>query len=359
MTRARLRDLGISIGKFSPGKFNAITDVPDVLVGYTTIVKDEPRIARTGVTVIVPRNGEIWNDNAFAGFHSLNGCGEMTGIHWIQESGLLSSPIAITCTHQVGTAHLALMKYGHKWDARQVGALPVVAETWDGWLNDAYAFHVTEEDVLKALETAASGVPEEGCVGGGTGMICYDFKGGTGTASRIVPTPDGTYTVGALVQANHGDRSLLRLQGAPVGKGIPASHTPEPWPAEPETSSIIVVVATDAPLLPMQCQRLAQRATIGLARTGGLGTNGSGDIFLAFATGNHVNGQGETLHDVKMMPGHHMNELIEGTAEAVEEAIWNVMTAAETTTGFMGRTAHAIPLEEVKRIWAEQQKAGG
>jgi len=353
MTRARLRDLGISLGKFPVGQFNAITDVPGVLVGYKTIIQDTPRIARTGVTVIVPCDGEVWNDNIFAGFHSFNGCGEMTGIHWLQESGLLCSPIAITCTHQVGTVHEALMKYGHKWDHRQVGALPVVAETWDGWLNDAYGFHVTEEDVFEALRTAASGVPAEGCVGGGTGMIAYDFKGGTGTSSRVVKTPNGTYTVGALVQANHGDRSLLRLDGISIGQEIPYSHTPDPWETPPETSSIIIVVATDAPLLPMQCQRLAQRATVGLARTGGIGTNGSGDIFLAFSTGNHLDGHQESLHDLKMMPGHTMNELIEGTVEAVEEAIWNVLTSAETTTGFNGHTVHAVPLDELKRVWTK------
>ncbi len=356
MTRSRLRDLGISIGRYIPGPYNAITDVPGVLVGHTTLIRDEPRIARTGVTVIVPREGEIWNDNAYAGFHALNGCGEMTGTHWIQESGLLSSPIAITCTHQVGTAHLALMKYGHKWDMRQVGALPVVAETWDGYLNDAYAFHVTEEDVTRALASAASGVPQEGCVGGGTGMICYDFKGGIGTASRVAKTESGTYTVGALVQANHGDRALLKLDGVPIGREIPASHTPEPWNEPPEMSSIIIVIATDAPLLAHQCNRLAQRATVGLARTGGIGTNGSGDIFLAFATGNHIDGDGDKLYEVKSLPGHHMNELIEATVEAVEEAIWNVLTAAETTTGFQGHTAHAIPLDEVKRIWEKYRR---
>lgn len=355
MTRARLRDLGITLGKYPTGPYNAITDVPGVLVGYKTIIRDTPRIARTGVTVIVPNHGEIWNENVFAGFHSFNGCGEMTGIHWLQESGLLCSPIAITCTHQVGTVHEALMKYGHKWDLRQVGALPVVAETWDGWLNDAYGFHITEDDVAEAMQTAASGVPLEGCVGGGTGMITYDFKGGTGTSSRVIATPNGTYTVGVLVQANHGDRSLLRLDGIPIGPEIPASHTPEPWVTEPETSSIIIVVGTDAPLLPMQCQRLAQRATVGLARTGGIGTNGSGDIFLAFATGNQINGHQDTLHNVKMLPGHMMNELIEGTAEAVEEAIWNVLTAAETTTGFQGHTAHAIPHDQLKRIWSQQR----
>ena len=266
MTRARLRDLGITIGRLPTGPYNAITDVSGVLVGHTTIIRDEPRIARTGVTVIVPREGNIWHDNAFAGFHSFNGCGEMTGVHWLKESGLLCSPVAITCTHQVGTAHQALMKYGHKWDKNMVGALPVVAETWDGWLNDAYAFHITEEDVFKAMESALGGVPAEGCVGGGTGMICHDFKGG-------------------------------------------------------------------------------------------IGSNGSGDIFLAFATGNHFAGHNESLHEIKMMPHHHMTPLFEAVAEAVEEAILNVLTAAETTKGFKGRTAQAMPLDEVKRIWEKYRPA--
>ncbi len=353
MTRPRLRDLGITLGRFPIGKHNAITDVPGLLVGHTTLLRDEPRTARTGVTVIVPREGAIWNDNAFAGFHSFNGCGEMTGMHWLAESGLLCSPVAITCTHQVGTVHQALMEYGHKWDRKMIGALPVVAETWDGWLNDAYAMHITREDVFRVLESASAGAVAEGCVGGGTGMICYDFKGGIGTSSRVVETKSGTFTVGALVQANHGDRELLRLDGVPVGQEIPIPHTPSPWVEAPQTSSIIIVVATDAPLIPSQCKRLAQRATVGLARTGGVGHNGSGDIFLAFATGNHIDGHGESLYEVKMMPNHHMNELFEATAEAVEEAIWNVLAAAETTVGFKGRTAHAIPLEEVRRVWGK------
>lgn len=356
MTRARLRDLGITIGRFPTGQHNAITDVPGVWVGHTTLIRDEPRIARTGVTVIAPHEGEIWNDNAFAGFHSFNGCGEMTGIHWLNESGLLCSPIAITNTHQVGTVHEALMKYGHKWDLHMVGALPVVAETWDGWLNDAYAFHVTQDDVMKALESARPGPVAEGCVGGGTGMNCYDFKGGIGTSSRVVKTASGTFAVGALAQANHGDRDLLRIDGVPVGREIPQSHTPMPWDETPEASSIIIVVGTDAPLIPTQCQRLAQRATVGLARTGGVGHNGSGDIFLAFATGNHIHGHSESIYDVKMMPHHHMNELFEAEADAVEEAILNALMAAETTVGFKGRKSYAIPLDEVKRVWEKHRR---
>ena len=350
MTRARLRDLGITIGVYPTGPHNAITDVPGVWVGYRTLIYDTPRIARTGVTVIVPRAGDIWHDHAFAGFHSFNGCGEMTGVHWLTESGLLCSPIAITNTHQVGLVHEAMVSYGHERGHTDIGALPVVAETWDGWLNDADAHHLTQEHVYAALDGAAPGPVAEGCVGGGTGMICCDFKGGIGTSSRVVETKSGTYTIGALVQANHGDRNLFRIDGVPVGRAISEAHTPMPWGEAPDTSSIIIVVATDAPLIPTQCKRLAQRATVGLARMGGIGHNGSGDIFLAFATGNHFTDHGESLYDLKMMPHHHLNEVFEAEAEMVEEAILNVLTAAETTTGFKGRTAHALPLEEVKRV---------
>ncbi len=350
MTRARLRDLGITIGRFPTGPHNAITDVPGVWVGHTTLIHDEPRIARTGVTMIAPREGNIWKDNAFAGFHSFNGCGEMTGMHWLTESGLLCSPIAITNTHQVGLVHEAMVSYGHERGHTDIGALPVVAETWDGWLNDADAHHLTKEHVYAALDSAAPGPVAEGCVGGGTGMICNDFKGGIGTSSRVVETKSGTYTIGALVQANHGDRNLFRLDGVPVGRAISEAHTPMPWGEAPDTSSIIIVIATDAPLIPTQCQRLAQRATVGLSRTGGIGHNGSGDIFLAFATGNHFADHAESLYDLKMMPHHHLNELFEAEAEVVEEAILNVLTAAETTTGFKGRTAHALPLEEVRKV---------
>ena len=350
MTRARLRDLGITIGNHPTGPHNAITDVPGVWVGHTTLIHDEPRIARTGVTMIVPREGNIWKDNAFAGFHSFNGCGEMTGMHWLTESGLLCSPIAITNTHQVGLAHEAMVSYGHERGHTDIGALPVVAETWDGWLNDADAHHLTKEHVYAALDSAAPGPVAEGCVGGGTGMICNDFKGGIGTSSRVVETKSGTYTIGALVQANHGNRNLFRIDGVPVGREIPATHTPLPWGEAPDTSSIIIIVATDAPLIPTQCNRLAQRAAVGLSRTGGIGHNGSGDIFLAFATGNHFADHGESLYDLKMMPHHHLNAIFEAEAEVVEEAILNVLTAAETTTGFKGRTAHALPLDEVRQV---------
>ncbi len=350
MTRARLRDLGITIGTLSPGPNNAITDVPGVWVGHTTLVYDEPRVARTGVTMTVPREGDIWTDNAFAAYHTFNGTGEMTGTHWLTESGLLCYPIGITNSHQVGIVRDSIVAYTKENGLSDSSALPVVAETYDGWLNDIDAFHLTKAHVYEALLTASSGPVAEGNVGGGTGMICHDFKGGIGTASRLVDCASGRYTVGTLVQANYGDRALLRVDGVPVGRVLGPEHIPLPWNESPQGGSIIVVVATDAPLLPVQCKRLAQRATVGLARVGGVGHNGSGDIFLAFATGNHFPGSGEGLYELKMLPHHHLNPFFEAVAEAVEEAILNALTAAETLTGFRGRTAHALPLGELQEL---------
>lgn len=352
MTRARLRDLGITIGAWPTGPNNAITDVPGVLVGQKTLIYDEPRVARTGLTVIVPREGEIWNDNAFAAYHVFNGTGEMTGMHWLAESGLLCYPVAMTNTHQVGLVRDTLIAYGLERNYAEGSALPVVAETYDGWLNDLDGWHLTAEHVYETMATASGGPVAEGNVGGGTGMICHDFKGGIGTASRVIDCASGRYTVGALVQANHGDRALLRINGAPVGREIGPDHTPFPWDEPPQSSSIIVVVATDAPLLPVQCKRLAQRATVGLARVGGIGANSSGDIFLAFATGNHHPRKLRTPLQVTMLPHAHLDPLFEGVAEAVEEAILNTLTAAETMTGFKGRTAYALPLEELQPVMA-------
>ena len=357
MTRSRLRDLGITIGSLPTGEFNAITDVPDVWVGHRTLIYDEPRVARTGLTIIMPRAGNIWQDNAFAAFHSFNGCGEMTGMHWLEESGLLCYPIALTNTHQVGTVHQALVAYGQETGHTAISSLAVVGETWDGWLNDLDAFHITRADVYQALADAAPGPVAEGNVGGGTGMICHDFKGGIGTASRVVETQSGRYTVGALVQANHGARSDLRVDGVPLGLTIDAVHTPLPWETPqsepPSGGSLIVIIATDAPLLPHQCRRLAKRAAVGFARVGGVGHNGSGDLFLAFATGNHFPEPWDGLAPVQMMPNHHMNPLFSAVGDAVEEAIVNVLTAAETMTGFMGRTAYALPLDALEEVWQQ------
>lgn len=343
VAKPRLRDLGVNIGVIPTGQYNAITDVAGVRVGHTTIIADEPRIARTGVTVIFPREEPIWDHHCFAGFHVLNGNGDFTGTHWIDESGLLTTPIAITNTHQVGIVRDTLVRYSVEQHGAHEWVMPLVAETYDGWLNDINAFHVQPEHVMSAVANARSGPVEEGCVGGGTGMICYDFKGGIGTASRLVDTPSGRYTIGALVQANHGDRELFRVDGVPVGREIPSSVIPSSWDEPQQPGSIIVILATDAPLLPGQCRRLAQRVTIGLARTGSVGHNGSGDLFLAFTTGNLIRNNLQAPIEVKMMPYPHMNWLFDGVAEAVEEAVINALVAADTTVGVRGHKAYALP----------------
>jgi D-aminopeptidase len=358
MSRSRLRDLGIIIGRWPTGANNAITDVPDVLVGHTTLIYDEPRIARTGVTVIIPRRGEIWHDNAPAAYHTFNGCGEMTGLPWIEEAGVLSSPIGITNTHQVGLVHDTLGMWAQEHGYSSQFTLPVAAETFDGWLNDADAHHVTKEHVYTAIANSKDGTVEEGCVGGGTGMICHDFKGGIGTSSRVMENKGGRWTVGVLVQANHGDRDLFRVDGVPVGREINRDVVPIPGEERrvPGVGSIIVIVATDAPLISAQCKRLAQRATVGLARVGSVGHNGSGDIFLAFATGNHIPEHGTDLIDLKMLPHYQMDELFEGAAEATEEAILNALCAAETMTGYQGHTVHALPLDKLQEMMKKYRR---
>ena len=350
MGRARLRDLGITVGMMPPGPYNAITDVPGVLVGQTTVTADEPYVARTGVTVLVPREDEIRDDHAFAGFHSFNGNGEMTGLLWLEEAGLLGSPIGLTNTNQVGVVRDALIVHDVENYESRGFKLPIVAETYDGWLNDIDAFHLTEDHVHQALAVAKGGRVEEGNVGGGAGTICHDFKGGIGTASRLVDSKSGQYMVGVLVQSNYGDRHMLRVDGVPVGRIIGPERVPLPWNESPQGGSIIVIIATNAPLLSGQCKRLAQRATIGLARVGGVGHNGSGDIFLAFATGNHIPADLNVRRTLEMLPHEHLNPFFEAVAEAVEEAILNALTAAETMSGFKGRTVYELPLDELQRI---------
>jgi D-aminopeptidase len=357
----RARELGIVIGYGSPGAHNAISDVAGVRVGYTTLI--EGLDVRTGVTVILPFDR---NDALFAGAHRLNGCGEMTGLQWVRESGMLTSPIAITNTHSIGAVHEGLIAAGRALG--QSGSffpfdLPVVAETWDGRLNDANSFHVRPEHVQAAITGATNGPIAEGNVGGGTGMVCHGFKGGTGTASRIVEAGGPTYTVGVLVQANHGQRARLQVNGVPVGLAIPPSEVPLPSKpeAKPEVSSdgqgsIIVVVATDAPLLPVQCERLAQRAGLGIARTGGLGENGSGDLFIAFATGNRglqpaADPQPVAI-PVQMLNNASINPLFEAVVEATEEAILNALLAAETLTGAGGMTAYRLPPGRLVEVMA-------
>jgi len=352
MTRCRLRDLGITIGNLPTGQYNAITDVSGVQVGHSTLNYDHPRVARTGVTVILPSLDDIWQHNLYAGYYCLNGDGEMSGLLWVEEAGLLSSPIALTNTHQVGLVRDALVEYALHIVKVEDTPLPVVAETFDGWLSDAQAFHLTKEQVYQAIKNAAGGPVAEGNVGGGTGSVCHEFKGGIGTASRIVEGRFGQHCVGALVQTNQGDRKLLQINGAPVGQKLGLQQIPAPWNEPKYSSSIIAIIATDAPLIPVQCKALAQRATIGLARTGGIGHTGSGDIFLAFSTANTINADAETVLNVTTIPQHGLNALFEATIEAVEEAIINSLTAAETTVGFKGRTAHALPLDDLQRVMA-------
>ncbi|HXY84545.1 MAG TPA: P1 family peptidase [Gaiellaceae bacterium] len=324
----RAPNLGIRIGELEPGTHDAITDVEGVRVGHTTVIAGDD--VRTGVTVVVPRELPL-----FAGCHRLNGNGELTGLEWVRESGCLTTPIGITNTFSVGVVRDAIAAESADDDA---WSLPVVGETWDGFLNDAMGQHVTAEHTRLALASAAAGVVDEGCVGGGTGMICHGFKGGIGTASRRA----GDYVVGVLVQANHGRRRRFRVNGVPVGELVGERI---PLPRYDDGGSIIVIVATDAPLLPHQCDRLAQRAGIGVGRMGGLGENSSGDLFFAFASGN----TGLTGDDgpvaVRMLPNERIDMLFEAVVDATEEAILNALLAAETATGFKGRTVHALDAE--------------
>jgi D-aminopeptidase len=326
------------------GPHNAITDVPGVRVGHVTLIADEPRIARTGVTMVVAREGEIERDHAFAGCFSFNGNGEMTGLHWLEESGLLTTPIGLTNTHAVGVVRDALVADAAERGTLRDFALPVVAETYDGRLNDINAFHVTAAHAREALAVARDGPVAEGSVGGGTGMICHGFKAGIGTSSRVVESESGRHIVGVLVQANYGRKEDLRVDGVPVGRELAGPVAPA---AE---GSIIVIIGTDAPLLPVQCKRLARRATVGLARVGGVGHNGSGDLFLAFATGNSVPARPPGPLSLQMLPHEHLNPFFDAVAEAVEEAILNSLTASESMTGFGGTMAPALPLDELQTV---------
>lgn len=338
MNRTRLRNLGITIGEYPTGPQNAITDVSGVRVGQTTLIWDEPRIARTGVTVVLPRDN-VWQDHCAAGHHRYNGNGEMTGTLWIEESGLLTTPIGITNTHQVGIVRDVLVEYGRTQPGAHIWQLPVVAETYDGFLNDIDAFHLQREHVLQAVENAHNGPVDEGNVGGGTGMRTHGFKGGIGTSSRVVNSEGATYTLGVLVQSNYGQQKHFTVKGVPVGK-----HFIETAQADTVRGSIIILVATDAPLIPTQCNRLAQRAATGLAKMGGHGENGSGDLFLAFSTGNHFPHEAKQPLALRMLPHDQMNVLFDATIEAVQEAILNAMCAAETTRGVRG-TVEALPLD--------------
>jgi D-aminopeptidase len=354
MRRKRLRELGISIGTLPTGRVNAITDVPGVLVGHTTLIRDKPSVVRTGVTAIVPcRN--IWTDNLFAGVFSFNGNGEMTGAHWINEAGLLTSPIAITNTNEVGTVRDALVAYAAKTGTMGHFCLPVAAETCDSFLNGPPRFPIRHEHVFTALKSAKSGPVAEGCVGGGTGMICHDFKAGIGTSSRVVSARGKTYVVGALVQANYGERRFLRIDGVPVGRRLGHEEVPLPAFRLKPDKSIIVILATDAPLIPTQCERLARRATVGMAKCGGYGGNTSGDIFLSFSTGNVLPAQSKKPLNIKMLPHSELNPFFVAAADATEEAILNSLCAAETMVGYKDRVVHALPQDKLQEIMSESR----
>src|SRR6184192_762564 len=355
----RARDLGIPF-EGTPGKFNAITDVAGVEVGYTTLIRGEGKLevgkgpVRTGVTVIVPRGHDSLNDPVYAGFFSLNGNGEMTGTAWLEESGFLEGPIVITNTHSVGIARDAVITWRFKQaPADTTGywwSMPVVAETWAGWLNDVNGFEVKPEDVWHALESAHGGAIEEGSVGGGTGMICYEFKGGTGSASGVIEIKDKSglarpYTIGALVQANCGRRPQLTIAGVPVGKEIPGEVYKE------ETGSCIAVVATDAPLLPNQLKRLARRVSIGLARTGTISGNGSGDLFIAFSTANRNSwAPDQVTHSVQTIPNDLMDPIFTGVVQATEEAVVNALVDNQTMTGADNHRVDALPHDRLREL---------
>jgi D-aminopeptidase len=405
----RARELGLRIGLLAPGEHDAITDVPGVLVGQTTLIRGEGRLVvgegpvRTGVTIVVPHEDRVWTEPVFAGCHRLNGNGELTGLEWVRESGMLGGVIGITNTHSLGVVRDALVAHAARANAGRgvYWSLPVVGETYDGALNDIDGFHVRPEHVDAALASAARGPVAEGNVGGGTGMICHEFKGGTGTASRRVREADGGWTVGALVQANHGSRDLFRVDGVPVGQEIPVGEVPSAWDqmeaieaardiaADPDArgagaagagavardaaagengigahagpsptgllgrqgpggGSVIAILATDAPLLPHQCERLAQRAGLGLARMGSIASHGSGDLFIAFATGNRNLGATGTEQDARrtidarMVVDKGMSPLFQAAVEAVEAAVLNALLAARTLEGRDGITAHAL-----------------
>jgi D-aminopeptidase len=373
----RARELGIEIGVLPSGPNDAITDVEGVRVGHSTIVRGDGSLVvgegpvRTGVTVVCPREGSARGEPVFAGSHRFNGNGEMTGLEWIREAGALTTPVGITNTHSVGVVRDALIaaEMEERPGADEYWSLPVVAETYDGTLNDINGQHVGPEHVREALQNAAAGPVVEGSVGGGTGMICHEFKGGIGTASRRVPDEQGGWTVGALVQANYGSRWTLRVDGLPVGRVISKEQVPSPFDEEetdqpPGTGSIIVILATDAPLLPIQCDRLVQRATVGLARMGGGLDNGSGDIFLAFATGNRglssVVQEGDVPQTVpvRMLPNERMTPLFHAAAEATEAAILNALLSATTVTGRDGVTAHGLEPDMLLAAM-EEARAGG
>src|SRR6202158_5373037 len=358
--KPRARDLGVPFDG-TPGPLNAITDVSGLTVGHTTLISGEGKLqvgrgpVRTGVTAILPRGLDSMNNRVFAGWFSQNGNGEMTGTTWVEEAGLLEGPVMITNTHSVGVVRDAVIQWrvahgrpdptGYWW------SLPVVAETWDGWLNDINGFHVKPEHAFHAIDSAHGGAVEEGVVGGGTGMVCNGFKGGIGTSSRKLGEKEGGYTIGVLVQCNYGSKNSLRMPAIPVGGEIPAD---DPYAgtafSNDEHGSIIVVVATDAPLVAHQLKRLARRVSLGLGRNGSISGNGSGDIFIAFSTANSGAAKPDGPVHLTMLPNDHMDSLFSATVEATEEAVINAMVAAETMTGIENHKVMSLPHDRLREV---------
>jgi len=349
----RARDLGVPFDG-TPGQLNAITDVKGVEVGQTTLISGSGPLkigvgpVRTGVTAILPR-GHNFKDSVFAAWFTLNGNGEMTGTTWVEDSGFLDGPVMITNTHSVGVVRDAVIDWrvknappdddGYWW------SLPVVAETWDGELNDINGFHVKPEHVFHALDSAKGGPVEEGSVGGGTGMICNEFKGGIGTSSRVLDSKYGGYTVGVLVQCNYGSRSQLRIAGVPVGREI-GEHTVR----DDDIGSIIVVVATDAPLIPTQLKRVARKVSLGLGRDGSFSGDGSGDIFIAFSTANPGAAEPKGVHQLTMLPNQRLNPIFLATVQATEEAVINAMVAAKTMKGINDVEVIGLPHDRLREV---------
>ncbi len=352
-TKARARDLGVPFDG-TPGPNNAITDVKGVEVGHTTLISGSGKLkvgegpVRTGVTAVLPR-GKDSLDPVFGGWFTLNGNGEMTGTTWLEDSGFVDGPIMITNTHSVGVVRDAVIAWrvkhappdanGYSW------SLPIVAETADDDLNDMNGFHVKPEHVFHALDSAHAGPVEEGNVGGGTGMICNEFKGGIGTASRVLAPKFGGYAVGVLVQCNYGRRSELRIAGVPVGREIPDHPV-----RDEDIGSIIIVVATDAPLIPTQLKRVARRASLALGRLGSFASDGSGDIFIAFSNANPGAAGPDGIRELKMLPDERLNTIFLATVQATEEAVVNAMVAAETMTGINDRTVIALPHDKLREV---------
>jgi D-aminopeptidase len=359
-SKPRARDLGVPFDG-TPGPLNAITDVSGVTVGHTTLISGEGKLqvgkgpVRTGVTAVLPRGKDSLTSAVFAGWFSQNGNGEMTGTTWVEESGFLEGPVMITNTHSVGVVRDAVIQWrvshgksdstGYWW------SLPVVAETWDGWLNDVNGFHVKPEHAFQAIDSAKSGPVQEGNVGGGTGMVCNGYKGGIGTASRMLSAKDGSYVVGVLVQCNYGTHQNLRIAGIPVGREIASDDPDASMPSDvAERGSIIVVVATDAPLLAHQLKRIARRVTLGLGRNGSISGNGSGDIFIAFSTANPAGYGQDRVVDLKMLPNEMIEPVFAATVQATEEAVVNAMVAAETMTGVDNHHVRAIPHDQLRAV---------